>query len=76
MGNYKYLFGPVPSRRFGRFLGVDLTPYEVSKYLGNLMRADQIRAERKKTTVYYAATSNKGKSNNELRRSAGGRGNE
>jgi wyosine [tRNA(Phe)-imidazoG37] synthetase (radical SAM superfamily) len=28
MGNYKYLFGPVPSRRFGRSLGVDLTPYK------------------------------------------------
>jgi len=26
--NYKYLFGPVPSRRFGRSLGVDLTPYK------------------------------------------------
>jgi len=28
MGEYKYLFGPVPSRRFGRSLGVDLTPYK------------------------------------------------
>lgn len=28
MGNYKYLFGPVPSRRLGRSLGVDLTPYK------------------------------------------------
>ena len=34
---------------------------EVSKYLGNLMRADQISAERKKTTVYYAATGSKDK---------------
>jgi wyosine [tRNA(Phe)-imidazoG37] synthetase (radical SAM superfamily) len=25
---YCYLFGPVPSRRFGRSLGVDLTPYK------------------------------------------------
>ena len=25
---YRYLFGPVPSRRFGRSLGVDLTPYK------------------------------------------------
>ncbi|MCF8067130.1 MAG: radical SAM protein [Desulfobacterales bacterium] len=25
---YKYLFGPVPSRRFGRSLGVDLTPFK------------------------------------------------
>jgi len=28
VGNYKYLFVPVPSRRFGRSLGVDLTPYK------------------------------------------------
>jgi len=26
--NYKYLFGPVPSRRLGRSLGVDLTPFK------------------------------------------------
>ena len=26
MNRYKYLFGPVPSRRFGRSLGVDLVP--------------------------------------------------
>ena len=29
MGDYKYLFGPVPSRRFGRSLGVDLTSYKI-----------------------------------------------
>ena len=28
MRKYKYLFGPVPSRRFGRSLGVDLIPYK------------------------------------------------
>jgi wyosine [tRNA(Phe)-imidazoG37] synthetase (radical SAM superfamily) len=28
MKKYQYLFGPVPSRRFGRSLGVDLTPYK------------------------------------------------
>lgn len=32
MGEYKYLFGPVPSRRFGRSLGVDLTPYKTCTY--------------------------------------------
>ncbi len=26
--NFTYLFGPVPSRRFGRSLGVDLTPFK------------------------------------------------
>jgi wyosine [tRNA(Phe)-imidazoG37] synthetase (radical SAM superfamily) len=28
MGDYRYLFGPVPSRRFGRSLGIDLTPFK------------------------------------------------
>ncbi|MBF0450816.1 MAG: radical SAM protein [Candidatus Magnetomorum sp.] len=28
MKKYKYLFGPVPSRRLGRSLGVDLIPYK------------------------------------------------
>ncbi|MBW2031927.1 MAG: radical SAM protein [Deltaproteobacteria bacterium] len=28
MAEYKYIFGPVPSRRLGRSLGVDLTPYK------------------------------------------------
>jgi len=28
MKKYKYLFGPVPSRRFGLSLGVDLTPFK------------------------------------------------
>jgi wyosine [tRNA(Phe)-imidazoG37] synthetase (radical SAM superfamily) len=28
MREYKYIFGPVPSRRLGRSLGVDLTPYK------------------------------------------------
>jgi len=28
VGAYKYLFGPVPSRRFGRSLGIDLTPFK------------------------------------------------
>ncbi|QHI68974.1 radical SAM protein [Tichowtungia aerotolerans] len=26
--NYKYLFGPVPSRRLGRSLGIDVTPFK------------------------------------------------
>jgi len=29
---YKHLFGPVPSRRFGRSLGVDLTPYKTCSF--------------------------------------------
>lgn len=31
-GNYRYLFGPVPSRRLGRSLGVDLTPYKTCSF--------------------------------------------
>jgi DNA-binding transcriptional ArsR family regulator len=34
---------------------------EVSKYLGKLMRADQIRAQREKAPVYYAARDRKEK---------------
>lgn len=29
---YRYLFGPVPSRRFGRSLGVDLTPLKTCSF--------------------------------------------
>ncbi len=32
MSDYKYLFGPVPSRRFGRSLGVDLTPHKTCSF--------------------------------------------
>jgi wyosine [tRNA(Phe)-imidazoG37] synthetase (radical SAM superfamily) len=30
--NYKYLFGPVPSRRFGMSLGVDLVPFKTCTF--------------------------------------------
>lgn len=29
MGTYKYIFGPIPSRRLGRSLGIDLDPVKV-----------------------------------------------
>ena len=32
MKQYRYLFGPVPSRRFGRSLGVDLTPMKTCSF--------------------------------------------
>jgi len=32
MQKYKYLFGPVPSRRLGRSLGVDLTPFKTCTF--------------------------------------------
>lgn len=31
-GKYKYLFGPVPSRRLGRSLGIDVTPDKTCSY--------------------------------------------
>jgi len=31
-GRYKYLFGPVPSRRLGKSLGIDLIPYKTCSY--------------------------------------------
>jgi len=31
-GNYKYVYGPVPSRRLGRSLGVDLVPFKTCTY--------------------------------------------
>jgi len=32
MKSYRYLYGPVPSRRLGRSLGVDLVPHKVCTY--------------------------------------------
>lgn len=32
MNGYKHVFGPVPSRRFGRSLGIDLTPYKTCSF--------------------------------------------
>ena len=32
MKKYDYLFGPIPSRRLGRSLGVDLIPYKTCSY--------------------------------------------
>ncbi len=32
MKKYRYLFGPVPSRRFGRSLGIDLTPLKTCSF--------------------------------------------
>lgn len=31
-GQYRYLYGPVPSRRLGRSLGIDIVPYKVCSY--------------------------------------------
>ncbi len=32
MGNYRHLYGPVPSRRLGRSLGIDLVPHKICTY--------------------------------------------
>ena len=32
MPDFKYVFGPVPSRRLGRSLGVDLVPFKTCTY--------------------------------------------
>jgi wyosine [tRNA(Phe)-imidazoG37] synthetase (radical SAM superfamily) len=48
---YKYLFGPVPSRRLGRSLGVDLTPFKTCSFdcvfcqLGRTTRKTVLRKE-------------------------------
>lgn len=51
MEKYHYLFGPVPSRRFGRSMGVDLTPYKTCSLdcifcqLGRTPKKTVVRAE-------------------------------
>lgn len=56
-GNYKYLFGPVPSRRFGRSLGVDLTPCKTCTFdcsfcqIGRTMNKTLARQEYVPTTA-------------------------
>ena len=51
MNDYRYLFGPVPSRRLGRSLGVDLTPLKTCSFdcifcqLGRTTRKTMARTE-------------------------------
>ena len=48
--DYQYLFGPVPSRRFGRSLGIDLTPHKTCSLncvFCQLGRTPQKKLERK-----------------------------
>lgn len=48
---YSYLYGPVPSRRLGRSLGIDLVPYKVCNYdciycqLGSIGGTSMVRRE-------------------------------
>jgi len=62
--NYRYIYGPVSSRRFGWSLGVDLTPYKTCSLdcvfcqLGRtryktIERKDYIRTYLKNGKVYY-----------------------
>lgn len=49
--SYNYLYGPVPSRRFGRSLGVDLTPFKTCSFdcvfcqLGRTPQKTMVRKE-------------------------------
>lgn len=49
--NYNYIYGPVPSRRFGQSLGVDLTPNKICSldcifcHLGRTIEKTNIRKE-------------------------------
>jgi wyosine [tRNA(Phe)-imidazoG37] synthetase (radical SAM superfamily) len=48
---YKYLYGPVPSRRLGRSLGIDLVPHKICTYdciycqIGNTTEKTLVRKE-------------------------------
>jgi wyosine [tRNA(Phe)-imidazoG37] synthetase (radical SAM superfamily) len=51
MKGYKYLYGPVPSRRLGRSLGIDLVPHKICTYdciycqIGNTTEKTPVRKE-------------------------------
>jgi wyosine [tRNA(Phe)-imidazoG37] synthetase (radical SAM superfamily) len=54
---------PCTGEQIAAIFGMHLN--EVSKYLGNLMRAHQIRAERKNTDVYYRAVRGEAEENSQ-----------
>jgi len=51
MKTYRYLYGPVPSRRLGRSLGIDLVPHKICTYnciycqIGNTTEKTRLRKE-------------------------------
>jgi wyosine [tRNA(Phe)-imidazoG37] synthetase (radical SAM superfamily) len=51
MKKYRYLYGPVPSRRLGRSLGIDLVPHKICTYdciycqIGNTTEKTPVRKE-------------------------------
>jgi wyosine [tRNA(Phe)-imidazoG37] synthetase (radical SAM superfamily) len=51
MKRYRYLYGPVPSRRLGRSLGIDLVPHKICTYdciycqIGNTTEKTLVRKE-------------------------------
>ncbi len=56
MKKFKYLFGPVPSRRFGLSLGVDLTPFKTCSFdcvFCQLGRTNNLTIERKEYVPIY-----------------------
>jgi len=57
---YKYLFGPVPSRRLGMSLGVDLVPKKVCSLncvYCEVGHTTKLTTERKEYILYYKVTS-------------------
>ena len=57
MSNFRYLFGPVPSRRFGRSLGVELTPFKTCTLncaFCEVGRTTQLTLERREYVPYQA----------------------
>ena len=52
MKKYNHLFGPVPSRRFGRSLGIDLTPYKTCNFDCIFFQLGKTTA---KDNTYYTA---------------------
>ena len=53
---------PCTAKQIAGVLGMHLN--EVSKYLGKLMRTDQIRVQRKSTDIYYSVVNRKGRGDN------------
>jgi len=55
--NYKYIYGPVPSRRFGKSLGIDIIPHKICTYdcvycqLGNTLKKTLERKPYYKTDI-------------------------
>jgi wyosine [tRNA(Phe)-imidazoG37] synthetase (radical SAM superfamily) len=54
--DYHYLFGPVPSRRFGRSLGIDLTPHKTCSLDCVFCQLGRTRQKTLQRKVYVSTT--------------------